>query len=139
MLLAVCLSPNCGAQATVAGPASMAEMLEYINRRYDDFFRWHREQEVHQESLRNAASDRKQKERARAERMERARLQLVQSRRAQPSRESLRLQWERQLKERAEEQEMLRRRFVEKRDYLEQYMKKGRQIPQLKEYDLEGY
>lgn len=113
--------------------------VERINKRYDDFFRYIREREERFERSQKSNDDRKKIEHARMERLEKARQKYVMERKARPNLDYLRVQYERELKEHQEKMEMLRRRYVEKRDELDQYLKKGRQIPEMKEYELEGY
>jgi|GEM_PF-6611168 len=134
----------CSAQDTsVPAPTpavSTEQMVKRINDRYDDFFRVLREREEHEQKLQGSATnERKERERAQALRMEQARQEYVKSRKARPSDEALRLRQEAADKERAANLEMMRRRYVQQRDMAEQYLKKGRQIPELKEFDLENY
>lgn len=120
------------------GPTeTVQEMVKRINERYDDFFRYHRETEERWERLNKATHERKELERAHSEKMEKARQEYVQARKARPDDEKLRLEHEAREKERKEHHEMLRRRYVEQRDTVEHYLKKGRQVPEMKEFDLE--
>lgn len=123
-----------GASATVP-----EKELEQINKRYDDFFRWIKARDDRYEKSQIATDDRKKAIKAREERLEREREKFVLERKAKPNTEPLRIKWEAYLKERQEQIELLRRRYVEQRDEAEHYLKKGRAIPELKEYDLEGY
>lgn len=136
VLFALSIGAYCGAEDT---SLSVEAMVKRINERYDDFFRFHREQEQRWQKMRSGVDERKQRERAHAERLERAREQYVKTRRERPSDERLRLRWEADQKERAEQYELFRKRYVQRRDTVEQYLKKGRQIPEMKEFDLEGY
>jgi len=113
--------------------------LERINSRYDDFFRWIKARDERYERSQIATDDRKKAEKAHAEMLEREREKYVKERKAKPDLGPLRLKWEQQVKEQQEQMELLRRRYVEQRDEVEQYLKKGRTIPEMKEYDLEGY
>lgn len=118
---------------------SVSQMVERINERYDDFFKYHRHLEERWERLKIGADERKKMVREHHKKIEIARQEYVKSRRARPSDEPLRLKWEQEQKNRQEQIEMLRQRYVQKRDTVEQYLKKGRQIPGLKEFGLEDY
>ena len=113
--------------------------IERINERYDDFWRYIKAREQRAEKSQISNDDRKKGEAARKENLERERQKYVLERKARPSLEHLRPEYEAQLKEEKEKNELLRRRYVEQRDETEQYLKKGRRIPEMKEYDLEGY
>lgn len=113
--------------------------LEQINKRYDDFFRWMKAREERYEKSQIATDERKKAIKAREEKLEQERKKFVAERKAKPNTEPLRIKWEAYLKERQEQMELLRRRYVEQRNETEQYLKKGRTIPEMKEYDLEGY
>lgn len=126
-------------RADGAGSMSTEEMVKRINARYDDFFRWHRAQEERWERLRAGVGERKKAEKEHAREIEKAREAYVKARKERPSDEALRLRFEAAQKERAAHMEMLRRRYVQQRDTAEQYMLKGRTIPELKEFDLENY
>ena len=118
---------------------SVEKMVERINQRYDDFFRYHRELEERWQKRRESIGDRKKLEAAQKQKLEESRLEYVKNRKPRASNEPLRLRWEAEQKERASQVEMLRRRYVQQRDEVERYLKKGRQIPEMKEFDLEGY
>lgn len=138
LLIALFLTlPLCGAETD--SDLGQAEMVKRINERYDDFFRHRQAQEERDRKTQGSRDERKKIEKAYAAEMEKARQEYVRSRKARPSDEALRLRHEATEKERAANLEMLRRRYVERRDMAEQYLKKGRQIPELKEFDLEGY
>jgi len=139
LLLALHFALPAMAIADVEGGMSLEQMVKRINDRYDDFFRYHRQMEERWEIRRRSLGERKKLEAAHAARMERARQEYIKARRERPSDEPLRLRWEAQEKERLAHLEMLRRRYVQQRDLAEQYLKKGRQIPGMKEFDLEGY
>ena len=122
--------------ASVCGAKDTAE-VKRINERYDDFFRHREAQEERWEKRRGSADERKKREEQHARELEKAREDYVKSKSARPSDEALRLKWEAAQKERASEQEMLRRRYVDQQIDTEQHLKKGRQIPEMKEFDLE--
>ncbi len=130
---------NCVAEDTVGMTRSMKEILDDINRRYDDFFRYQNYLTERLDRMQHGVADRKEAERDRQKELERARKEFVMSRKARPNDEPLRLRWEAEQKERAAQNEMLRRRYVERREYLESYLNKGRKIPEMKELDLEDY
>jgi biopolymer transport protein ExbB/TolQ len=125
--------------ADTGSEVSHAEMVKRINERYDDFFIHRQAQEEREQKTQGSRDERRKREKAHAEEMEKARKDYVRSRKARPSDEALRLRHEAAEKERAANLEMLRRRYVQRRDVAEQYLKKGRKIPELKEFDLEGY
>lgn len=142
ILIAATITLPCSAEDTVASssPASVEQMVKRINERYDDFYRYRREQDERDERLKKAASgERRATEKMRAENLEKARQQYVKQRKARPSDEALRLRHEAAQKDRNANLEMVRKRYVQQRDTAEQYLKKGRMIPELKEFDLEGY
>lgn len=126
-------------QAQEAATTSVPQMVKRINDRYDDFFRYHREREERWNRSRKGVDERKTLLKQREASLEKARKAYVKARKARPSDEADRLRAEAALKERQANHEMLRRRYVNQRDTIEQYLKKGRQIPELKEYDLENY
>lgn len=123
-----------GASATLP-----EKKLEEINKRYDDFFRWLKAREERYEKSQIATDERKKAIKEREEKLERAREKFVLERKEKPNMEPLRIKWEAYLKERQEQMELLRRRYVEQKNETEQYLKKGRTIPEMLEYDLEGY
>jgi hypothetical protein len=133
------LSVNCCADDTVEITGTLPEMVERINQRYDSFYQWRREREERENRFQNGREERKNMEREHHAKLEVARQEYVKTRRVKPSDEPLRLQWERGEKERAQNIEMLRRRYVDLRATVERYLKKGRTIPELLEFDLEGY
>jgi hypothetical protein len=134
--LVLILSPLAASAAEVPLPK---KELQEINARYDDFFRWLKARDERYERSQVTSDERKKAEKAHAEMLEKAREKYVKERKAKPDMEPLRLKWEQQVKAEKEQMELLRRRYVERRDEIEQYLKKGRTIPAMKEYDLEGY
>ena len=133
-LLFLLLGPLlCGAQDTV----SVESEVQKINRRYDDFFQHRQNQEKRLERLDVGRDERKEQIRERRARLEEARKEYARQRKRADAAEEKR--WEAEQKARRDHHEMLRRRHVQSRDTVEQYLLKGRKIPELKEYDLEGY
>ncbi len=141
VLFALNLTQPCSAEDTAAaGPnMSVERMVKRINERHDDFFRYHRELEERWEKRRATIGERKKLEEAHALKVEKAREEYVKVRTKRPTDEASRLRHEAAEKERLAHSEMLRQRYVQQRDTVEQYLKKGRAIPELKEFDLEGY
>lgn len=139
IMLFFCVGGAVHASPNLEVTGSVEEMVERINQRYDDFFRWHRQQEERWKRFEVGTQERKKMEKEHAEKLEHARVAYIKARRERPSDEPLRIKWEKEQKERQEHIEMLRRRYVDQRDTIEKYLKKGRQIPEMKEYDLEGY
>ena len=118
---------------------TVKDMVKRINQRYDDFFEYRRDQEERWSKQNQAVGERKKLEAEHVRGMEKAREEYVKNRRASPSLEHLRVKFEAEEKERQAKAEMQRRRYVDRRNEIEQYIKKGRAIPELKEFDLEGY
>ncbi len=129
----------CVAEDTQPMSEFVKEMVERINQRYDDFFRYHREMEERMARFEVGRGERKAAEKRYYDELERARVEYVKNKKAKDSTEHLRVQWEREEKERREKMEMFRQRHVRARDEIERHLLRGRKIPELKEYDLEGY
>lgn len=115
------------------------ELIQQMNRRYDDFFiqRQAKERldEQRQKNAANVGSERRAREAAR----EKARLEYVHNHERVGEDELLRKKWEAAEADRREEQEMSRRRYVKHRDQVDDLRRRGRTVPELKEYDLEDY
>jgi cupin superfamily acireductone dioxygenase involved in methionine salvage len=139
LVLLMFSSLMCGAEATQQNVLSVQDMVERINQRYDDFFRYHRGMEERAKRFEHGRGERKAAEKAHYDSLERARQRYVETKKPRNSDEPLRIQWEKEEKERKEKFEMYRQRHVRTRDEVERYLLKGRKIPELKEYDLEGY
>jgi predicted kinase len=137
ILLIAFSMPLCWADQSI--DLNHEQMVKRINERYDDFFRHRQAREDREQMTKESRAERKKIENLHVEAMEKARQDYVRSRKARPSDEAARLRHEAAEKERAANLEMLRRRYVQSRDTAEQYLKKGRKIPELKEFDLEDY
>jgi hypothetical protein len=129
----------CGAQDTPESSLFVKDMVERINKRYDDFYLYHREMEERASRFEQGRGDRKVTEKAYYAKLEQARVAYVQAKKPRGSMEHLRAGWEQQEKDRRDKQELNRQRHVRSRDEVEKYLLKGRKIPELKEYGLEGY
>lgn len=114
------------------------EMIERINKRYDDFFR-HQRMEV--ERTRDRQKDRGQNHRERLAheaQMERARLAYLKSHRAAPDQEAkMEAEMEKRRKERNAANEAARSCYVQSQLRAEKLLKRGRMIPGNLEYHLE--
>ena len=111
--------------------------VERINQRYEDFFRYQRKIEERERELEAGVPEVKALQETREKELERAR----RAYRAEPKNyareEALRLEWEKSQKEREKRIELARLCEVQQRDAAEQILKKGRNVPELKEFDLE--
>jgi hypothetical protein len=140
-LILMFLIPLSPAHAAVSCDAvdleRMQKEIERINQRYDDFFRERREREEHAEHLQQGVPQVKIEQEARAKELEKAR----QAYRAVPKdyakEEAMRLQWEAAQKEQVKKMELARLCEVQQKAKVEELLKKGRKIPELKEFDLD--
>lgn len=139
LFFALVFSTVCVAEDNVESSSFVKDMVERINKRYDDFFRYHRDMEERLAKLEGGRGERKKAESAYYAKIEEARVAYVKNKKPKNSDEALRVRWEQEEKERKEKFELFRRRHVQARDEIERYRLKGRKIPELKEYDLEGY
>lgn len=116
------------------------EMVERINRRYDDFFRYRRhleEREAAREKGRN--EDRKIAKQERDKKMEAARLEYIKNRRPKPDSAAAEEQAEEARKQRLKEMEAARLCYVQEKAQAEALLRRGRQIPGNQEFDLDQY
>ncbi|MGE0527416.1 MAG: hypothetical protein AB7G93_13535 [Bdellovibrionales bacterium] len=116
------------------------EIVERINRRYDDFFRLEHEREEREAEIRQHAHDVKKARQKRAERLERAREEYVKNR---PPREEeseiLRKRWEAEEKDRRQRLELARDCYIKNQEEAQEILNRGRRIPELREYNLQDY
>jgi len=111
--------------------------IERINRRYDDFFTYEERREKHLQRLQDGVPEAKAIRETREKELERAR----QAYRAVPKdyakEEAMRIEWEARQKEKAKQMEANRLCEVQQRQKALAILKRGRKIPELKEFDLE--
>jgi hypothetical protein len=108
-----------------------------INQRYDDFFRERREREEREERVQKGAGQVKIDQEIRAKEMERARQTYRAIPKDHSKEEALRVQWEAEQKERLKKIELARLCEVQQRAKTDEILRKGRAIPDLKEFDLD--
>ncbi len=111
--------------------------VERINQRYEDFFRYQRQLEEHTREVEAGAPQVKIQQEIREKELERARRQYRSVPKDYAREEALRIEWEKSQKDRVKQIELARLCEVQQRDAAEQILKKGRKIPELKEFDLE--
>lgn len=136
--LCLCLISTSSAQAEDSEVVSPV-VIEEMNQRYDDYFAHQRAKDRLDEQRQTSALEVKKQRQEHDARLEAARIEHLKMNPRRSEDERLRLQWEAEQAERREEAEMARRRFVRKQDRLEDLRRRGRTVPELKEYDLEGY
>jgi len=112
-------------------------MVERINERYDDFFRYRDHLEEREFERNKGRGDNKAALRAHAFRLEKARLEYLKNRRPKPDTSEMEAQAEIEFKARKARVEEARRCYVEQKRYVEQMLKRGRTIPPKKEFDIE--
>ncbi len=113
--------------------------IDYINERYDDFFRYQEAKEKHEARLQTGVDEVKAAKEKRELEMKRAAAEYNRTRKDYAKEEALRIEWEAKQKELAKRVELARLCEVQQRRAAEELLKKGRKIPELKEFDLEGY
>lgn len=113
------------------------KMVERINERYDDFFRYQRHQEERDRERNKGRGENKARLAQREKQIEKARQEYVRNRRPPPDRRDLEAQFEAAQKKRVAKNEAARRCYVQQRQKAEQILKRGRLIPGNLEYQLE--
>lgn len=131
--LAEASAPSCGAK----DGADVNRMVERINKRYDDFFRYKQHIEERERSRNVGRGENKARLQAHEKEIERARQLYIKTRRPPPDTREAEKQFEDEYKARLAKIEQARRCYVMERDHAEQFLLKGRKIPENKEYDLE--
>ena len=114
-------------------------MVQRLNERYDDFFRYHQQRAEREERLQRGVPDVHEARRRHEERLEQARRAHVTVPKDLALEERRRIEWEAMQKVRLAQLEEARKCLVQQRQAAEQVLLKGRKIPEMKEYDLEGY
>ncbi len=122
----------------LSGPEAAAR-VEKVNQRYDDFFRVQYEREERLRELEKGVPLVKAERQRHEQRLNEARKAYRAIKKDHAREEALRIEWEKSQKERARKLELARLCEVQQRRAVEQAIKKGRQIPPLKEFDLEDY
>lgn len=113
--------------------------IDYINERYDDFFRYQEAREKHEARLQMGVDEVKAAKEKRELEMKRAAAEYRRTKKDYAKEEALRIEWEKAQKERDKRIELARLCEVQQRRAAEELLKKGRKIPELKEFDLEHY
>lgn len=139
-LLSIHLAPSVAWSATCDTTVSGARTkIDYINERYDDFFRYEAAREEHEKKLQQGVPAVKEAREKRELELKRAALDYKREKKDYAKEEALRIEWEKVQKEKAKEVELARLCEVQQRRAAEELLKKGRKIPELKEFDLENY
>jgi hypothetical protein len=115
------------------------DRAEHLTRRYDSFFQYRDELERRRERIEQASAAVKKEGAVRADRLERARREVVRVVKDRQKEERLRRVAEAEQKERSKRLELARLCEVESRNAAQRLLKKGRQIPEMKEFDLDLY
>lgn len=141
LIILASLGISAGAHAATCDTADphAKRKVDYINERYDDFFRYQEARERHEAELQKGAGEVKAAREQRELEMKRAAAEYKRTKKDYEREERLRLEWEKSQKERARQVELARLCEVEQRRAAEELLKKGRKIPELKEFDLENY
>lgn len=128
------LSVRCDDKGTSGG----SQMVERINQRYDDFFRYHRHLEERQAARDKGRAELKGRHEAREHEMERARLAYVKNRRPAPDTAEMEARYNLKEKQRQIALEAARECYVQQKTHAEQILIRGRMIPANKEYELDN-
>lgn len=132
--LVLFLPHQCGAEAT---DQETRQMVERINERYDDFYRRQREDEELAIKRDQAAKDINAIRLEQQKAMEKARETYVKERKLEAPNPQWEQEWNQQQQAWKEQNKMAGQRYVRERDFVESIERKGRMIPQMKEYDLD--
>lgn len=139
ILIVTCsLSP--AAWALVCDEVDMKRLereIGRINQRYDDFFEYQERRERHEQVLQEGAAAVKAARESREKELERARQAYKSTPKDYAKEEALRLEWEARQKQRSQQMELARLCEVQQRTRAEEILRRGRKIPELKEFDLE--
>lgn len=127
------LAIQCDAKAT----ASSVKMVERINQRHDDFFRYQRHLEEREIARNKGRGENKVVLAKHEKRLEAARQEYIKNRRPKPDRSDLEAKSENERKERNAKLELARRCYVQQQSAEEALLKRGRMIPGNQEFDLE--
>lgn len=139
LFVLILISPWSSATCPPESREELEKGIDRINRRYDDFFRHRREEEERLQNIEKGAGEVKVEQERRAKKLEQARLEYKRVPKDYAREEALRVEWEKSQEQRKKAIEMARLCDVQQRQQIKDALKKGRQIPELKEFDLEGY
>ena len=134
LFLAVFLSSNCGAEAT---EDDLSPMVERINQRYDDFYRRQHQTAAEDQKRELEAAEIKKQRMDHEANLEKQRQEYVKARKKIVEDPRLEKAWLEQQQALAEQNKMAGRRFVQKRNAIDAIERRGRRVPEKKEYDLE--
>lgn len=118
-------------------PAGGEHLVERLNRRYDDFFRYRDHLEEREVARNRGRGERREFLDARAAKLEKARVEYIKNRRPKPDTHEEELKAEAAQKARFAKLEEARRCYVEQQRKVDHLVKRGRAIPEAKEFDLE--
>lgn len=124
---------NCGADG------SINTNIDRINSRYDDFFRHRRDQEERDARSQVGVEEVLAAREAREKRLEEARATYSRVPKDEAREEALRVEWEKGQKQRQLQMAQAANCEVDRRSAAEEVLKRGRKIPEMKEYELEDY
>jgi hypothetical protein len=127
------LSQQCDTKDTASGE----KMVERINRRYDDFFRYQEHLEEREHMRNKGRGENRAKLEAHEKKIEQARQEYIKNRRPKPDSSELEAKAEADKKQRSARIEVARRCYLQQRAHAEALLKRGRTIPENKEYELE--
>lgn len=111
--------------------------IQRINQRYDDFFQYQEGKERHQRKLEEGVAEVKALKETREKELERARQAYRSTPKDYAKEEALRIEWEARQKEKTKQMELARLCEVQQRAKAQDILKRGRKIPEVKEFDLE--
>ncbi|MBX3023062.1 MAG: hypothetical protein KF799_15405 [Bdellovibrionales bacterium] len=138
MLILFHLAPAYAAvQCDAKDTAGREKMVERINERYDDFFRYQRHLEERERARDKGRGENKAMLKEHEAKLEKARLEYIKNRRPPPDRRELEKQAEAADKERKQRMELARRCYVEEQNAAEAVLKRGRKIPGNQEFGLD--
>lgn len=113
-------------------------MIERINKRYDDFFRYRHEQEARDHARERGRGENKELLERHDKALEKARLAYLKERRTPPDHDKeIEAEMLKGQKERKDKLEAARQCYVQKEAQAEAILKRGRQIPENEEFDIE--
>lgn len=128
--------------ATCEAPESATagkSKVDYINERYDDFFRFQQAKEEREAKIQKGVAEVKELREKHELELRRAAQDYKREKKDYALEDRMRIEWEKTQKERDKRVEMARLCEVQQRRAAEELLKKGRKIPELKEFDLEDY
>lgn len=127
------MSAHCVAQATL----DAAERLECGNERYEDFFKRQHDKEKQEQLRAQSADEIKGVRRERIEKMNEARREYKREKTVEDP--NLEREWNEQAKAWKDQNDLARRRFVDRREAQKKSQCRSLNVPEMKEYELEDY